>query len=113
MGEVMLDVVKLAGKALAGKLPGEELGQSRAPRAVGKSITHQCNAWWAANEIAHLTQPVGAAVLVHSEMVDVGQRDPRLAQAIGDCLRRKSRPVFEPSEAFLFGRGNEYPVAQE
>src|SRR5271166_6879989 len=105
MGKVMLDVVKLAGEALPGKLLGEEHGERLALLPVPQAIEHEADARGRGDEIAELAQPVGAAVLVDGDMIDVGERESRLAQAVGDCLRREPGPMLKAPKALLLGRG--------
>src|SRR5260370_25115929 len=76
MGKMMLDVVKLAGKALPGELLGEELEERRAPRPVGETIAQERQARGAGDEVADLAQPVRAAVLIDGGMIDVGPGKP-------------------------------------
>src|SRR5262245_2538294 len=44
-------------------------------------------------------------------MINVGEREPRLAQAVGDGLRRESGPVLDAPEALLFRRCDENALA--
>jgi hypothetical protein len=101
------------GEGLARELFGEELRQRLALLPVLEAIERGSNARGRGDEVAELAPPVGAAVLVHGHVVDVGKREARLAQAVGDRLRWEARPVLEPPEALLLGRCDQHPVAHQ
>jgi hypothetical protein len=113
MRQMMLDVVIRAAKALAGKFLCEQLGERIAPAPVCEAITHQAHMRDRRDEIADLAQAVGATVLIDGDMIDVGEGEPRLAQAIGDGLGGESRPMLDAPEALLFRRRDQCPVAHE
>jgi hypothetical protein len=80
---------------------------------VSQPIEHEANARGPGSEVAQLTPPIAAAVLVNGDMIEVRKRKPRLAQAIGDGLRGEARPVLDAPEAFLLGRRDEHAVAHQ
>ena len=64
-------------------------------------------------EVSELAQPVGAAVLIDGNVIDIGERELRLPQAISDGLRGKTRPMLDAAEALLLGGGEKHAVAHE
>ena len=52
---------------------------------------------------------MGAAVLVDRDMIDIGQRNAGLAQAVCDRLRGKAGPMLDAAKALLFGGCDQSP----
>ena len=48
-------------------------------------------------------------VLIDRDMVHVAKAETRFAQTVGYSLRRKTGPVFNPTEALFLGSG--YKIA--
>src|SRR5687767_6338650 len=56
---------------------------------------------------------MGPAVLIDCNILNVGKPKSGFLQAVGDCLRRKTSPMLDAPEAFLFGCSNELAVTDE
>ena len=65
------------------------------------------------HQIAELEPALGSIILVDRDMVDIAEPQAALAQAIGDRLRGKSRPMLDPAKPLLFRRGDQLAVAHQ
>ncbi len=113
MREVVLDVVERAAKAVAGKCLGEELGNLLPLAAVPETAEHQADVGRMGRQIGDLAHAVGAAVLIDRDMVDIGEAQPGFAQAVGDGLRGKPRPMLDAAKALLFGGRHQFAVPHQ
>ena len=50
-----------------------------------------------------------ARFAIDGDVIDVAEATSAFAQAVIDRLGRQSRPMLDPPEAFLLGRGDELP----
>ena len=60
-----------------------------------------------------LADEIGTAVLIDRDVIDVGHRDPGLAQTECDRLRGKAGPVLDAAEALLFRGRDQFAVTNE
>ena len=65
------------------------------------------------SQIGELPEEIGPAVLIDGDVLDVGQREICLPQAIGDRLGREAGPMLYAAESLLFCCRNELAVANE
>ena len=63
--------------------------------------------------ISQFPQEIGPAVLIDGDVLDIGERDARFPQTIGDRLRREAGPMLDATKSLLFRRRNERAVANE
>ena len=113
MGEMMLDVVKSGAQGSTGKLLRQEPRDRLSLASVAEPVEHEADTRRRAQEVADLAQPVGAAVLIDGDMVNFGERELSLAQAIGDGVGRKSGPMLDAPEPLLLGRRDKHSIAHE
>src|SRR5262245_57855567 len=74
-----------------------------APRLpILPAAPHQAWIWTLCQDVVQLADEIGTAVLIDRDVVDLGQRDTRLAQTKCDRLRGKASPVLDAAKAFLF-----------
>src|SRR5262249_27243283 len=107
MAQVMLDVVHLTLKAIAGKCFGQQFTHVLPFSAVAKPLKDQRRIGTLPGEISKFAPEVGAAVLIERDMIQLAETDAGFAQAISDRLGGKSRPVLDAAKALFFRGGNQ------
>src|SRR6267378_4367409 len=63
--------------------------------------------------VAQLTDKICPAILIHCNVVNIGERDPGLRQAVCDRLRRKPRPVLDATKTLLLRRCHECAITND
>ncbi len=56
---------------------------------------------------------VDAGLSVHGDVIDLVEGGAAGLQTVIDRLRGQPGPVFDPAEALLFGRGDEFAIAEK
>src|ERR1035437_642801 len=100
----MFDIVERALKAVPRHGLCQQFGNALALATISDLLKHQREIRPMDEEIADLPQQIGPDVLIDRDMLDIGQRETRFPQAIGDGLRWKASPMLDPGEPFLFRR---------
>ena len=99
-----------AANGWPGKLAASRFANARArSRGSCSRLSTRPRSGRCDQQVAELAQQIGATVLIDRDMIDVGERDACLAQAIGDRLRGKARPMLDAAEALLLGGRDELP----
>src|SRR6266581_48722 len=106
----MLDMVKGAVKAFAGKHLGEESGDLLPLAPVAEALDHQSKIRTVGDEVTEFPHQVGAAVLIDRHMPHIGEAYPCFAQAIGNGFGWKSCPMLHTPETLLFDRRDKVAV---
>ena len=83
---MMLDLMHVTAKLLAGETLIQELCDAPACSPVPKPVEHKPHTRTLQEYVAELPEKVGPAILVHRNVVDLGKRNAGLLQAIGDGL---------------------------
>src|SRR5262249_6134107 len=113
VGEMMFDGMKDAAQCIAGKRLGEELRNMLAAPSILDALEDEMRVRGVSQNVCDLPRAVGAAVLVHRDVVDVAKPKLGFAQAIGNRLAGKARPMLDPPKPLLFCSGNEDSVSHE
>ena len=92
MRQMMLDLMHLAAKALAGKVRCQQIRDALARAPVLEPVEHEPEVRALRHQIGELPEEIGPAVLIDGDVLDIGEREARFPQAIGDRLRRESQP---------------------
>src|SRR5271165_2790687 len=61
----------------------------------------------------NLPPKVGGRVLIHRDMIDVGQADAGLVQAVANRLARESGPMLDAAKALLLGSCHQSAVTHQ
>src|SRR6185437_10843261 len=109
---VMLDMMQPRTDASAGECPLQLLHHARARTLVADAIDDERDLRARRDEKRELAAEVRRGILVHGDVVHVGERYAGLAQAISDRLAREAGPVLHPPEAFLFRGRQELAVSE-
>src|SRR5207249_973425 len=113
MGEMMLDIVEHAAKALTGKCFGQQLRDRLPLAAVPQPIYRNSVARKMGYRIADHAKEIGATVLVDGDMIQIGQSNPGFTQTKRDRLARETRPMLDAPKSFLLGRRDKNTVAHQ
>src|SRR5215207_292513 len=101
MAKVMLDGMHGAAKLVVRQRLLEIAGDVGALAALAQPAEHVGRADARGQDVAELAPAVGAVVTVDRDMLDVGERDAGLSQAIADRFAGKAAPVLDAAEALL------------
>src|SRR5712691_3416969 len=113
MRQVVLDVVECAAKTLARKGLAEKVRNALPLAPVAQPLAQQGDTGRMDEQMADPPEEIGAAVLIDRHVVDVGQAQARLAQAIADGFARESSPMLDATKPLLLGRRDKQAVAHE
>src|SRR6516225_207442 len=113
MREMVFDMVRRTSKAVSGKCLSEQLGDLPAPTAIPETADHEADLWLMGRKIGDFAQPLGAIVLVDSNMVYIGEAQPCFLQAIGDGSRGKPSPMLNPAKPLLFSGCQQFAVPHQ
>ena len=113
MAEMMLDTMDGAGKRLVGQALAQVARDVGALAALAQAGQHVARADARRQHIGELAPAIGAVVAVHRDMLDVGQADAGLVQAIADRLAREAAPVLDAPEAFFLDGGDQRAVLDQ
>src|SRR5262249_1097420 len=102
---------KPGAKSFAAEAGGKELWNVLSLPPVADALAEQPPSRCMGCEVPQLAQPMGPAVLVDRDVLHIAEPEVRLAQAIGDRLRRKSGPALAPVKAPFLGRGDQHAIA--
>ena len=64
-------------------------------------------------ELAEPATPISPTVLIYCDVIHIAELEPRLSQAVINCLSGKTRPVLLAAKALLLGRGYEHTIANQ
>ena len=110
---MMLDAVEFRAHGLAREGLLQQNRDARAGAAIAQPAEHQIDVGALGQEIADLAHEVGATVLIERDVIHVGKLNACLAQAIGDGLGGKSRPMLDAAEPLLLGGRDQLAVAHQ
>src|SRR5215813_6002506 len=113
MREMVLDVVHGTSKTVSGKCLSEQLGDLPPLTAISHTVDHEADLWRMGRQICDFAQALSAIVLVDSNMVYIGEAQPRFLQAVGDGLRGKPSPMLNPAKPLLFGGCHQFSILHQ
>jgi hypothetical protein len=118
VGQVVLDAMDLASEGAA--VGGAEVCDLAhhvlhvQPRArVAESLDDKARRRPLGERESHLLTEAASRISVDGDMIHVAETDTRLVEAEANRLGGYSRPVFQPSEAFLLRRSDQLPIDED
>ena len=113
MAEMVLDHVRRSPELLLRKMALEVARDVGPLAAISQPAHHVIETDARRQREGELAPAVGGIVAVDRNMVDIGQRDPCLAQAIADRFAGKAAPMLDAAKTLLFDRCDEFAILDQ
>ena len=113
MRDVVLDSMHRAAKSRSRQMHFEQLRDALARFAISQPAQNESGIGTLRKKIGQLLAEMCAAVLIHRDMVDVGERRTRCGQTIGDGLAGKSGPMLDAAKPLFLGGRHQLAVSKE
>src|SRR5258708_38511114 len=113
MTEMVLDGMHDAAERLFRKVLLEIAGDVSAIAALAESVQDVTGADPRGQYIAKLAPAIGAVVAVDGDVLDIGQRNACLGEAISDRFAGEAAPMLDAPEALLLDRRDQDAVSHQ
>ena len=113
MRQMMLYLWNSARTVWPGKACSSRTGSPARARRLRIRLSTKVDVGALGQEIADLAHEVGATVLIERDVLHIRKLNACLSQAIGDSMRRKSRPMLDAAESLLLGGRNQLSVSHQ
>lgn len=113
MGQVMLDLMDLGAESYTRESRCQFLLNRVTLMLIAEAIEDEGQVWTMESRMSQLAPEICTDVLIDCNGIDITDGNASSSQTVFDGLSRKSRPMFDAAEAFLFGGSDKMTVREK